>query len=91
MPLTKLRVADRSPLPCWPTLLRAATHVLLSLLAVCAAGVSIHGQYNAERETPGPSSRRTGMVITEIMYNPRPVPGVASTNLTHEFIELFNS
>ena len=31
------------------------------------------------------------MVITEIMYNPRPVPGVASTNLTHEFIELFNS
>ncbi len=31
------------------------------------------------------------MVITEIMYNPRPVPGVANTNLTHEFIELFNS
>ncbi len=30
------------------------------------------------------------MVITEIMYNPRPVPGQA-TNFTHEFIELYNS
>lgn len=25
------------------------------------------------------------------MYNPRPIPGVANTNITHEFIEIFNS
>jgi len=51
---------------------------------------SVRAQFTLDREPPGPSSRKTGLVITEIMYNPRPVPGVA-TNLTHEFIELFNS
>lgn len=47
-------------------------------------------QFTLDREPPGPSSRKTGLVITEIMYNPRAVPGLA-TNLTHEFIELYNS
>ena len=51
---------------------------------------SLHAQYSAEREPIGPSSRKTGLVITEIMYNPRPIPGLA-TNLTHEFIEIYNS
>lgn len=35
-------------------------------------------------ELPGPSSRNTGLVITEIMYHPKP-----SNNL--EFIEVFNA
>lgn len=38
-------------------------------------------------EPPGPSSRRTGLAITEIMYNP--APRADGRNL--EFIELFNS
>ena len=49
-----------------------------------------HAQYSADREPPGPSSRKTGLAITEIMYNPRPVQG-QSTNVTLEFIEIFNS
>src|SRR5437588_1199459 len=54
------------------------------------AGNSAHAQFTLDREPPGPSSRKTGLVITEIMYNPRAVPGL-STNQTLEFIELFNS
>jgi hypothetical protein len=50
----------------------------------------VPAQFTLDREPPGPSSRKTGLVITEIMYNPRAVPGLA-TNLTHEFIELYNS
>lgn len=38
-------------------------------------------------EPPGPSSRRTPIVITEIMYNPLPDP---SSNVL-EFIEIYNS
>lgn len=56
------------------------------LLGLMPAGA----QYSTDREPVGPSSRKTGLVITEIMYNPRPIPGL-STNLTHEFIELYNS
>jgi hypothetical protein len=40
------------------------------------------------REPLGPSSRRTGLVISEIMYHPREVDGLPG-NL--EFIELFNA
>jgi len=40
-----------------------------------------------DREPAGPSSRKTGLVITEIMY--RPVPRTDARNL--EFVELFNS
>ncbi len=57
------------------------------ILTLC---LSAHAQFTLDREPPGPSSRKTGLAITEILYNPRAVPGV-STNLTHEFIELFNS
>src|SRR5216117_3916380 len=58
---------------------------LLTLIACTSA----NAQFSLDREPPGPSSRKTGLVITEIMYNPRPIPGLA-TNLTLEFIELFN-
>jgi hypothetical protein len=59
-------------------------------LLLLLGGGSIHAQFSLDREPPGPSSRTTGLVITEIMYNPRLVPGL-STNLTHEFVEVFNS
>jgi regulation of enolase protein 1 (concanavalin A-like superfamily) len=43
-----------------------------------------------EREPLGPSSRKTGLVISEIMYHPRDV--YLGTNKAElEFIELFNS
>lgn len=54
------------------------------------AGPSLQAQFSTDREPLGPSSRKTGLVLTEIMYNPRPIPGL-DTNLTHEFIEVFNS
>ena len=62
-----------------------------SLFCACLGASSLRAQHSADREPPGPSSRKTGLVITEIMYNPRPIPGVANTNITHEFIEIFNS
>src|SRR5205085_4209479 len=40
------------------------------------------------REPIGPSSRATGLAITEIMYHPRNPPGVSNSL---EFIELYNS
>ncbi|MGC8991905.1 MAG: lamin tail domain-containing protein, partial [Verrucomicrobiia bacterium] len=40
-----------------------------------------------QREPPGPSTRRTGIVITEILYHP--APRTDGRNL--EFIELYNS
>src|SRR6266496_3451290 len=40
------------------------------------------------REPIGPSSRRTGLVISEIMYHPRAIAGVSGSL---EFIELYNS
>ena len=54
------------------------------------ASSSLRAQFSTDREPLGPSSRKTGLVRTEIMYNPRPIPGL-DTNLTHEFIEVFNS
>ena len=41
------------------------------------------------REPLGPSSRRTGLVISEIMYHPRTI-GIL-TNNSLEFVEIFNS
>ena len=40
-------------------------------------------------EPLGPSSRRTGLVISEIMYHPKEDTGQTNANL--EFVELFNS
>ena len=40
------------------------------------------------REPIGPSSRRTALAISEIMYHPRATPGVSGSL---EFIELYNS
>lgn len=40
-------------------------------------------------EPPGPSSRTTGLAITEILYNPAPVEPGFTNSL--EFVELFNS
>src|SRR5262249_53792185 len=61
------------------------------LLLLAGAGAwPLSGQIVRDREPPGPCTRRTGFVITEIMYNPRPVPGLA-TNLTLEFLEVYNS
>jgi hypothetical protein len=54
----------------------------------CAAPAP--GQFTLDREPVGPSTRKTGLVITEILYNPRLLPGLA-TNQTLEFIELHNT
>jgi hypothetical protein len=40
-----------------------------------------------DREPPGPSSRRTGLVLSEIMYHPHERPDGKET----EFVEIFNS
>ena len=61
-----------------------------ALVSPLSFSVVADAQISLDREPPGPSSRRTGLAITEIMYNPRPIPGLA-TNLTKEFVELFNS
>lgn len=65
-------------------LLSVAVTVISSFVAVHA-----HAQTSLDRESPGPCTRRTGLVITEIMYNPRINP--ARTNESTEFIELYNS
>ena len=39
----------------------------------------------------GPSSRKSGLVITEIMYHPRVVPLGTTQTLDIEFIEIYNS
>lgn len=54
-----------------------------------AAGGTVVTSLPIDREPPGPSSRRTGLVISEIMYHPRVVPGFTNNSL--EFIEIFNS
>src|SRR6185295_12506277 len=71
---------------------RFVSRVTIVCLSLCAllAPYSAQAQFSLDREPPGPSSRKTGLVITEIMYNPRAVPG-QPTNNTLEFVELFNS
>jgi hypothetical protein len=46
------------------------------------------GTYQPDREPLGPSSRRTGIIFSEIMYHPKLDPG-STNNL--EFIELYNA
>ena len=45
------------------------------------------GTFTAPSEPLGPSSRRTGLVITEIMYHPAPRTDLRKL----EFVELYNS
>jgi len=49
----------------------------------------VQAQFSADREPAGPSSRKTGLVITEIFYNPRLQPEDPSQSL--EFIEIYNA
>ncbi|MCX8157827.1 MAG: lamin tail domain-containing protein, partial [Verrucomicrobiae bacterium] len=44
--------------------------------------------YSGERESMGPSSRRTGLVISEIMYRPAPHPTFTNSL---EFVEIANT
>src|SRR5690349_18998429 len=69
---------------------RAAAFRTALAFLLLAFTLSAQAQFTLDRETIGPSSRKTGLVITEIMYNPKAVPGLP-TNLTHEFIEVYNS
>lgn len=52
-------------------------------------GTPTVGNIPLKREPLGPSTRRTGLVFSEIMYNPRTVPGFTNNSL--EYIEIFNS
>src|SRR6185436_2654669 len=72
--------------------LRSASIVTNACLAVLAllAIRPVAAQFTLDREPIGPSTRKTGLVITEFMYNPRLLPGIA-TNQTLDFIELYNS
>ncbi len=69
-------------------------HLLLPGTALAALGVAllqgvcVRAQLSPDREPPGPSSRKTGLVITEIMYHPQPAPDL--TNRL-QFVELYNS
>ena len=63
--------------------------LIIGLLTLCGV-VSLQAQYVRDREPIGPSSRKTGLVISEIMYNPRLISGLP-TNQTHEFVEFYNS
>ncbi len=58
--------------------------VWLALLNISVAVA----QVSHKHEPLGPSSRKTGLVITEVMYHPRVV---TTTNESLEFIELYNS
>ncbi|SRR6266516_6865880 len=63
--------------------------VFCLLLLATLAGGSVQAQYVTDREPIGPSSRKTGLVISEIMYHPRVNP--ARTNDSTEFVEIYNS
>ncbi len=59
------------------------------LLLATLTGGSVQAQYTTDREPIGPSSRKTGLVISEIMYHPQVNP--ARTNDSLEFVEIYNS
>src|SRR5687768_18014796 len=60
---------------------------LLFLLVLLNAWFAF-AQVSFKREPLGPSTRKTGLVISEIMYNSRVI---TTTNESLEFIELYNS
>ena len=49
---------------------------------------AVVGTYTPDREPLAPSSRRTGLVFSEIMYHPKPAAGVTNSL---EFVELYNA
>ena len=61
---------------------RCASILALSLLFITAR---LQANAAIARESPGPSTRKTGLVISEVMYH----PGGGSNDL--EFVELYNS
>src|SRR2546425_2252688 len=63
----------------------AAVKALFLALVVAGTPSELVARAN---EPLGPSSRKTGLVISEIMYHPAPIAVVANSL---EFIELFNS
>ena len=52
------------------------------------AASPVVGVVDTGREPLGPTTRKTGIVVSEIMYHPKPPPGVTN-NL--EFVELYNA
>ncbi len=56
---------------------------ICTLRPIFGQGSAAHGS----PESPGPSSRRTGIAITEIMYKPAP----RSDGKNLEFVEIYNS
>ena len=62
--------------------------VLLAIVALAGQAQSNAAAIIAE--PPGPSSRKTPFIFSEIMYNPATIT-VGSNNLSTEFIELYNS
>src|SRR5947208_775749 len=80
----------------WPALFRAG--VCRVLIAVAwAQPFAASSASTPVLEPLGQSSRRTSLVISEIMYHPGDTPGTSNTNAqgfvtnSLEFIELFNS
>jgi len=71
----------------WTTWKSSAT-AMVTFLCLVAAGRA-GAQLIIDREPVGPSSRRTGLVITEIMYHP--LTNAARPTESLEFIELYNS
>ncbi|MFM1768217.1 MAG: hypothetical protein RJA22_746 [Verrucomicrobiota bacterium] len=65
--------------------LRLSTTLWLFLGAV----IPLPAQLSLDREPPGPCTRKTGLVITEIFYGPKVNP--ARTNESPEFIEVYNA
>src|SRR5262245_26771140 len=68
----------------------AARRTLPALVAALSAAFLSFAGFETQAAPPeplGPSSRRTGLVISEIMYHPPPRPDGRNP----EFIELYNS
>ena len=62
--------------------------ILLIIFAAMVGGKSVAATIIAE--PPGPSSRKTPFIFSEIMYNPATII-VGTNTLSTEFIELYNS
>jgi hypothetical protein len=70
-----------------PTSSRKPKAIASLLFAAALFATSANSQTNSNIELPGPSSRRTPIAISEIMYK----PAVRTDKKNTEFIELYNS